>query len=167
MVWSRNGARSQRRPPSSTSPARGTGAKAVLLAGALAIAAAGCASQNLEGRRTERAAAYAALPEATRTAVDAGEVQVGMPMDAVYIAWGKPARVMRAHTAAGGVEVTWIYRGVQARPYRYWRAEPGWSGHSYVSQYELAHGWQPEYYVRAEVIFENDRVKAVRTFARP
>src|SRR6186997_3252201 len=66
----------------------------------------GCAANKIEARKRERASAYAALPPAQQRLVDEGKIDVGMPADAVYIAWGKPAIIVP--TAAGNF--TWIYR---------------------------------------------------------
>jgi hypothetical protein len=52
-----------------------------------AVLLSGCAS-TIQDRRNERLAAYSQLPAETQTLVDTGQIKVGMPKDAVYIAWG-------------------------------------------------------------------------------
>ncbi len=48
-----------------------------------AFALGGCATSSVDSRRTERRAAFDALPPETKSAVDQGQVKVGMSMDAV------------------------------------------------------------------------------------
>src|SRR5688572_3943261 len=120
----------------------------------------GCAS-TIEDRRTERLAAYSQLPGDTQGLIDTGRIKVGMPKDAVYIAWGKPAQVLQGESDQGRVE-TWVYHGATLRPYHYWSYD-GFYGSRYRSYYYpipyLETDWYPQYYVSAEVQFENDRVK--------
>src|SRR5262245_16535517 len=52
-----------------------------------ALLFSGCATSTIETRKHERYAAYAELPAEQKAAADTGQLKVGMPMDAVYIAW--------------------------------------------------------------------------------
>lgn len=79
-----------------------------LLVGILGCASAPTDPRQIAKRRVERAAAYQALTPEQRSLVDRGQVQVGMPEDAVFIAWGKPAQVLRRGDATGE-ETTWLY----------------------------------------------------------
>lgn len=128
----------------------------------------GCAS-TIEDRRKERLPAYSALPSDTQALVDTGRIKVGMPKDAVYIAWGKPAQILQGESDQGRVE-TWVYHGSTLRPYHYW-AYHGLYGSHYPSYYHpipyLETDWYPQYYVSAEVQFENDRVKHWRSLPSP
>ena len=81
---------------------------AVLLLGILGCASAPTDPRKIAKRRVERASAYQALTPEQRSLVDRGQVQVGMPEDAVFIAWGKPAQVLRRGDATGE-ETTWLY----------------------------------------------------------
>ena len=61
----------------------------------LLVSLAGCATSSVESRRKERSSAYTSLSPEMKALVDQGRIQVGMPMDAVYIAWGKPAQILQ------------------------------------------------------------------------
>lgn len=130
----------------------------------------GCAS-TIEDRRKERHAAYSQLPPETRSLVDAGQIKVGMPKDAVYIAWGKPDQSIQSESEQGRTE-TWIYYNSVLRPYHYWHYGYAWQGWGpwYRGYYGLPYletDWYPEYYPSAEVQFEDDRVKSWRSLPRP
>src|SRR6266540_708484 len=86
------------------------------LAGALL---SGCATSTIESRKKERYHAYSELSVEQRAAVDAGQIKVGMPKDAVYIAWGKPHQILANESSAGKQEV-WIYMGTYLQSYNYW-----------------------------------------------
>ncbi len=115
---------------------------------------AGCATPTVESRKKERYAAYAALSPDMREAVDRGTVKVGMPMDAVYIAWGNPDQVTQSGNASGET-TTWMYYGGYMAQSSYW----GWQRLHYV--------YTPVNYVRAEVVFANGSVREWRTFPQP
>jgi hypothetical protein len=123
----------------------------------LTLLLAGCAtSANLfEKRRAERAVAYNALSPELKAAVDQGEIKVGMPEDAVYIAWGPPAQILRSGSAQG--EMTrWLYTGSYMEEYRYWTGSRGRGFPSAQLQYDYV----PRDYVSAEVVFSNGVVKS-------
>src|SRR4051812_7453982 len=84
----------------------------IILAGALLLC--GCATSSIDSRRSERMSAYTALKPEFQQLADQGRIIVGMPNDAVYIAWGKPSEVIRGQSANGGTE-TWRYYGTCAR----------------------------------------------------
>ena len=139
--------------------------KPILTLALLALLLAGCATSNVESRKKERYNAYAELPAEQRAAVDAGLLKVGMTMDAVYIAWGKPHQIVGGETPAGA-QVVWLYIGTQLQGYTYW----GYQGIGpyrgpYRSYYgpSLYHDYVPVGYVKAEVIFEKGVVKQWRT----
>jgi hypothetical protein len=83
-------------------------ASLALLVGILGCASAPTDPRQIAKRRVERASTYQALTPEQRSLVDRGQVQVGMPEDAVFIAWGKPAQVLRRGDATGE-ETTWLY----------------------------------------------------------
>jgi hypothetical protein len=119
------------------------------------LAVAGCAtSSSVTSRKAEHAQAYASLPEEMKAMVDDGKIKVGMPMDAVYIAWGKPAEMLQNETEGGGSTV-WIYYGGWLEETRYW------------SRRTVAHDYQPRTYVRAEVVFVDGKVKSWHTLPQP
>ena len=136
----------------------------LLLVGAALLV--GCAS-TVQSRKQERSAAYASLSAEDRTLVDQGKIRVGMSMDAVYIAWGKPHEVLRTESSAG-TNVVWRYIGSSLEPYRYW---------GYRSFHDRYYGFYPSptvevdyvpvYYPRAEVVFENGVVKEWKSMPEP
>lgn len=116
---------------------------------------AGCASTaNLQTRKQERYAAYQALPPEFQVAVDQGQLKVGMPMDAVYIAWGPPSQTLQSADPSGEA-VTWLYHGGYVRETRYWGYR------------QLHYDYDPRSYVRAEVVFMNGKIRSFRTFPEP
>src|SRR5258707_14992753 len=114
----------------------------------------GCATSTLESRKKERPAAYAGLTPEIRALVDAGQIKVGMPMDAVYIAWGKPAQVL-AREDPGGAATIWLYEGGWLQENRYW------------TRRSLRTYYQPMTYVSAEVVFVSGLVQSWRTLPQP
>jgi hypothetical protein len=129
----------------------------------LAVFLAGCAS-TVESRRKERAAGYAALPPEMKKMVDEGRIQVGMPMDAVYIAWGKPAQVLHSETPAGAT-TTWLYEGawLESGPSSIYRTVGRRGGVEGV----VVRDYQARSYVSAEIIFVNGKVTEWRTLPEP
>lgn len=83
-----------------------------------ALVLGGCATsqQKLERRKQEKSGAYSSLTAEQRTLVDQGQIATGLPMDAVYIAWGKPDQLVNSGTEAGTF-TTWIYLGVYLQSY--------------------------------------------------
>lgn len=130
----------------------------------------GCAS-TIEDRKKERLSTYTQLPPETQTLVDTGQIKVGMPKDAVYIAWGKPEQVIQSESEQGRSE-TWVYYGSTLRPYHYYNyGHYGWGGPFYHRYYYslpyLETDWYPQYFVSGEVTFQDDRVAHWRHLPRP
>lgn len=127
----------------------------------------GCAS-TIEDRRRERVAAYSELPREQQSLVDTGRIKIGMPKDAVYIAWGKPDQVIQGESDQGSTE-TWVYHGSYLAPYRYWTYggfyAPYHYGHYYYPHMDI--DWYPQYYVSGEVHFQSDRVSHWRANPSP
>ena len=124
----------------------------------VSLLVAGCATtKTLESRKNERAAAYAALPPEMKSFVDHGQIKIGTPEDAAYIAWGTPSQIVRSESQNESA-VIWIYRGGYLEETRYWA---GWR-HS-----RLEHDYQPRTYVSAEVVFVDGKVKQWRTLPQP
>lgn len=126
----------------------------------------GCSTPTLEERRAEKIAAYQNLSPETRQLVDSGQIKVGMPADAVYIAWGPPAEVLESEDEQGAL-TRWLYHGSYLQEYRYWnyreaRDEKG----SFLERY-LDTDYQSRDFVRAEIVFQNGVVKSWRTLPRP
>lgn len=138
---------------------------ATLLAVALSLLA-GCATDSIERRGKERAAAYAALSPDDQRLVNAGLVRVGMSEDAVYIAMGRPTQVVRAGDA-GGESTTWLYYGGYMQATRYWAyRETGRGDELFLERY-LVTDYQPQTYLRAEITFVQGRVARWRTLPQP
>lgn len=130
----------------------------------------GCAS-TIEDRKKERLAAYSQLPSEAQSLVDTGQIKIGMPKDAVFIAWGKPDQVIQSESDQGRTEI-WVYHGSTLRPYHYWNyGHYGIGGPFYHRYYYslpyLDTDWYPQYYVSGEVTFQNDRVINWRNLPRP
>ena len=126
---------------------------------------AGCVTtkNTFEKRRNERLSAYTALSPEFKNAVDQGEIKVGMPEDAVYIAWGAPAEILRSGGAQG--ETTrWIYYGTYMQEYRYWTGSRYGRGFPTA---QLEYDYIPRSYVSAEVVFADGVVKSWSMRPRP
>jgi hypothetical protein len=128
----------------------------------------GCATpqQKIDKRKQEKYSAYAALPPDQKTAVDKGQINSGMPMDAVYIAWGKPSQVVTSGSQAGTF-VTWVYLNVYLQSYFVgggWGYGPFCYGPYFAGPYI---DYYPVNYVSAEVVFHDGVVQSWRTLPRP
>ena len=66
-----------------------------------ALLLCGCVTSTVEKRKQERAGVYSGLAPELQAAVDQGKIKVGMGMDAVYIAWGKPAQILTGESSQG------------------------------------------------------------------
>jgi hypothetical protein len=146
----------------------------------LTLLVAGCATtpkSTIETRKAERTAAYAALSPDQRTLVDQGHIKVGMPEDAVYIAWGQPSQVQNSDSGSGMV-TTWIYTGTGYQEHRYWNYHryPYYYGgydrrgryHGYAAPLPtLDYEYIPYRYTSAEVVFEKGVVKSWKHLTPP
>lgn len=140
--------------------------KPILLLALAGVLLTGCATSTVESRKKDRYNAYTELSAEQRSAVDAGQIKVGMSKDAVYIAWGKPHQVLASESSAGRQEV-WIYMGTYLHGYTYWGFRPYFGPHRYYHGPYLYHDYLPVAYAKAEVIFEKDAVKQWRTLPQP
>lgn len=132
-----------------------------------ALLSAGCATSTVESRKQERASAYAALPAEMKALVDSGQIRRGMNMDAVYIAWGKPAQVLQQEDQHGASTI-WLYEGGWWEESRYWtyRQVVGRGDQVYLERY-LESDYQPRSYVSAEIVFIKGVVNSWRTLPQP
>ncbi|MEO6033863.1 MAG: hypothetical protein ABIQ35_01280 [Verrucomicrobiota bacterium] len=132
----------------------------------LVLLIAGCATNNtFEKRRTERSGAYSAFSPEIKTLVDKGEIKVGMPEDAVYIAWGPPAEILKSENERGAI-LRWLYYGSYLQEQRYWTGSRGGFARGYPSE-RLEFDYIPRDYVSAEIIFANGVVKSWTMRPRP
>lgn len=127
----------------------------------------GCATSNVQTRKKERATVYSSLSPEFQALVDQGRIKTGMPMEAVYIAWGKPSQILSGEGPNGVTTTTWLYTGTALEEYRYWGYRPYYSGRRSFSGPSLEHDYYPRGYVSAEVNFEGGVVKAWRTLPQP
>jgi hypothetical protein len=140
--------------------------KPILMLALAGVLLAGCATSTIESRKKERYNAYTELTPEQRAAVEAGQIKVGMPKDAVYIAWGKPHQVLVSESSTGKQEV-WIYMGTYLHGYSYWGFRPYYGPYRYYYGPSLYYDYAPIAYPTAEVVFENDVLKQWRTLPQP
>src|SRR4051812_14588617 len=133
---------------------------------AVALILSGCATHNVQTRKQERLSEYSQLPPQLQSLVDNGKVKVGMPKEAVYIAWGKPSQVVNGETPNGPLE-TWLYYGTAWDENRYWNYRPYPAGTFYYSEPYMDRDYVPRSYVKAQADFENGVVSSWRTLPRP
>jgi len=134
----------------------------------LAALAAGCATNTLEKRKQERSSAYDSLSPEARELVDKGQIKIGMLMDAVYIAWGRPSQIITGQSSDGTALTTWVYHGTTWQEHRYWNYHHYRRGrHGYYTTPILDYDYVPQSYVVAEVVFENGVVKSWRNTTQP
>jgi hypothetical protein len=134
---------------------------------AAAILAGCAATSTIQTRRSERSAVYASLPADLRQLVDQGQVRVGMPEDAVYIAWGAPAQVLKRGDASGEV-VTWLYSDTSTDSYHYWtyHESPRRDGGVFLDRsFQTDYGFHD--YISAELEFRDGRLAEWRMLPKP
>ncbi len=128
---------------------------------------AGCARSTIESRREERFGAYTGLSDEHRRLVDAGEIRVGMSPDAVYIAWGKAAQVLRAGDQKGET-TTWLYEGTAHDTIYGWRYyEFKRTDGTTELRRELDRDTNFKSYVSAELVFKNGSLERWKMLPRP
>jgi hypothetical protein len=130
------------------------------------LVGSGCATSTIEKRKQERYNSYTQLPPEQQSAVDAGQIKVGMNMDAVYIAWGKPAQTLASESSDGPM-TTWLYHGTYFEQYRYWSYHSYCYGyHGYYAAPYFGYDYYPRSYIRAEVLFRDGIVREWRSLPR-
>jgi hypothetical protein len=138
----------------------------ILLVAISALSGCATSQQKFERRKQEKYSTYSSLTPEQRAAVDQRRIEVGLPMDAVYIAFGKPDQVINSGSEAGTF-TTWLYLGVYLQSY----LTSGWGGYyggfsagPYGGFYAApAISYYPINYVSAEVKFQNGAVTSWRT----
>jgi hypothetical protein len=130
----------------------------------LLVSLAGCATSSVESRRKERSSAYTSLSPEMKTLVDQGRIQVGMPMDAVYIAWGKPAQILQNESPEGASTV-WLYEGAWLDSGPTWIHRP--IGRHGGMQPYVVQDYYARSYVSAEIVFVGGKVRQWRTLPQP
>ncbi len=129
---------------------------------------AGCAaSSTVATRKVERAAAYGALIPEEQALVDQGQIRVGMNPDAVYVAWGQPAQVLKSGDATGET-TTWLYTGTTSDTYHSWhyREYPRRDGSTYLDRsMDVDYAFRD--YVSAELVFRGGKLERWRMLPKP
>jgi len=87
----------------------------------LLLTFAGCST--IDSRIKERPEAFERLSEKQKAIVLQGDIDEGMNIDAVYIAWGRPDNVGRGRERGKSVE-EWIYEGTGTEFVSSYRAVP-------------------------------------------
>lgn len=139
----------------------------------LLAALAGCSSPSatdpklIAKRRTERLAAYHALTDEHRAQVDSGQIKVGMNEDAVYIAWGAPAQVLRSGDSSGE-RTTWLFHSSTTDEYLFWRYRevPRKDGTVFLERF-LDRDYNYRDYVSAELVFSGGQLQSWRMLPKP
>jgi hypothetical protein len=126
----------------------------------------GCATSTVQSRKQERPGAYSSLSPEIKSLVDQGKVKVGMSLDAVYIAWGKPAQILTGESSTGST-VTWLYHGTYLEEHGYWASSPYYSRYPTYTETYLEHDYYPRGYVRAEIVFANGVVNEWCSLPQP
>jgi hypothetical protein len=132
------------------------------------ICATGCATQStVQTRIKERAAAYAALPAEQKHLVSQGQIQLGLHMDSVYIAWGMPAEVLPHGGSTGGI-VIWHYPASTSEDSVFWRYHevPRPGGGFYLVRH-LDEEISVQEHVAAELEFREGALQSWRLLPRP
>jgi hypothetical protein len=128
---------------------------------------AGCATPStIASRKQERLGTYVSLTTDQKAAVDAGQIKVGLTMDAVYIAWGSPSQILAGESGKTAT-VTWLYHNTYFEEHGYWAYyDYCYRGRYFATPY-FAYEYYPRGYVSAEVKFEDGLVKEWRSLPRP
>ncbi|MBA4147647.1 MAG: hypothetical protein H0X66_05990 [Verrucomicrobia bacterium] len=127
---------------------------------------AGCATSTVESRRAEKMSSYATFSPEIQRLVDSGQITVGMPADAVYIAWGAPSEILQSEDARGAA-TTWLYHGTYMQQYRYWNYREVANADGVFLERYLDTEYNPRSFLHAEITFQGGVVKSWRTLPRP
>ncbi len=117
----------------------------IILALFISIALPGCQTMNPAERRVQKnPELFASLKEKERAAVLRGDVEEGMTRDAVYLAWGRPGRVVNG-SREGKEREKWAYfrvTPVQTTSFSYgsYGAHPFYSSYGVHPQFGYGYG---------------------------
>jgi hypothetical protein len=132
----------------------------------------GCASsptdpKQIAKRKAERPVYFAGLSGEEQGLVDQGQIRVGMSTDTVYLAWGKPAQILKQGDASGE-QTLWLYEGTTTDEYMWWnyREVVRADGTLYLDRF-MDRNFNIRTYISAELIFENDALVRWRMLPRP
>jgi hypothetical protein len=85
-------------------------------AAAISLVLTGCST--VESRISDHPEIYQGLPPNDQALVSQGQIRVGMPAEAVWLAWGSPEQKAVGNMRGGATE-TWIYITYRSAPYAY------------------------------------------------
>lgn len=140
--------------------------KVTNLAGSvLALAFASCALSTPEARIAAQPVLFDKLPDRHQELVRQGRIDKGMNTDAVYLAWGRPAREFEG-SEGGAATLRWDYAGTTPVYTNQIYGYGGYGGYRYGRHgrygYPYGYGIGQEIayvpYRRASVLFHNGRV---------
>lgn len=96
-----------------------------------------CTASTPQTRIDKNPQLFQALTPAQQDLVSHGRIERGLPMDGVFLAWGRPDRAVEWDRSGSRLE-RWTYLGMRpVHSYSIgWGISPGWGGW---------HGWDPYY----------------------
>jgi hypothetical protein len=123
--------------------------KKIIAALSAGLLVASCAPSTPQTRIQREPAKYEALTKKQRSLVEQGQISRGMPRDAVYLAWGRPARVFQG-SKDGKLTERWDYAGTQPVYHTNFYGSYGsycgpWRGRGYYSGYGFGFGPEVAY----------------------
>ncbi len=158
-----------------------------LMIGALSLTFGFTGCTTVETRISEKQATFRRLSPADQALVQQGKIHEGLPMDAVYIAWGPPSQRIPGRYRGSMVD-TWVYdataAGDYAGPFSYGYGYGHGVGYGLYGGYgrRFRHGpyfydpfFDPYFYNHANIVrypertvsFENGRVIAFQFLPAP
>lgn len=135
--------------------------KALLILGVVGMILASCAPVTPEKRIAANPSKYEKVPEKYRELVRRGELAPGMGPDAVYLAWGGPARVYEG-SEKGARTMRWDYSGTMPVTTMGWEGYYGYGRYGRYPVYGAMMVPEVAYvpYRRASVWFRNEKVES-------
>ena len=134
------------------------------LAGLSLVFLGGCQTvTSPEHRISQEPELFDSLPKKHQDLVRQGQVDEGMSLKAVYLAWGNPHEVKES-SRNGRKLLTWVYYGREAVPVPAQTVGVGFGTGYYGSRcwsgprYDLGFDYAYRDYVAAKVEFDNERV---------
>lgn len=133
--------------------------RTMLVSVGCALLFASCAPVTPDARINANPTLYGKLSEKEKALVREGRIEKGMSPEAVFLAWGKPAREYEGHER-GKSTMRWDYEGATPVYGSGWGGYYGYGPYGMRPYYGYAMGPEITYvpYRRASVWFENRRV---------
>jgi hypothetical protein len=138
--------------------------KKFIAAAASGLLMAACVPSTPQTRIQQEPAKFEALGQKQRSLVEQGQISRGMPTDAVYLAWGRPSRILQGSKDGKNTE-RWDYAGSRPVYFTNFYGSYGgyygpYRGRGYYGGYGLGFGPEVAYvpYRIASVWFVNGQV---------